>query len=362
MRRVCSIVALLAVPALVGASVYVLRARTFSHRLAESRAHLGTEQASALLELLNQSYPDNPEVTLLRARQFRLMGQRDAAVAELRRLAERGYPAGMVDRELLLVRADKEFREVEPALQSLLDGDPNDRDVLLALALGWARLQNLERADALLQPVLQRNPNDGAAWWIRGRVRLQKHLAHVAHDDLEKSIALGEDAYYATDAHFLLANCRLELGRFSEALVAFQFCLARAPDNPKYLFGVGRSAWYLNRTDEAEAAFQKLLLVRPDHLDALSQLAYINEERGRLAEALELLERAAQADPTWYDLHFRMAKLLRALGKTDRAAESERRAAALQQRWARPRPSSSASVNAYTGEELAPGHSALDDE
>jgi tetratricopeptide (TPR) repeat protein len=350
------------VPAAVGTLAYVTRTGSLNQRLAQARTLVGTERGKLLLESLAEAHPDNAEIAFLTARQNRLAGDAAAAVfAHLEYAARLGYPPSEVERENLLVRADQEFRKVEPQLQSLLDVNPDDRDVLLTLAIGWVRLQNLERAETLLQPLFLRDAADPAALWIQGRVRLQQHLAHEARRDLEEAIARGGDSYFANDARFLLANCLLELGKFEAALALFQECPPQAPTKPKSLFGVARCEWYLNYMEDAEAAFQELLEMQPEHLDALSQLGYIYEEHGRLSEAVQLLERAAQADPSWYDLHFRMAKLLRALGQTDRARDHEKLAAELQRRWARPRTRPAGMSNAYTGDDQGASHKSVDD-
>src|SRR5207253_7244455 len=117
-----------------------------------------------------------------------------------------------------------EFRKVAPELQAMLDTNPDDRDVLLAMALGWSRLRELERAESLVNVALARNPEDGAALCIRGRIRLQKGQPHAARPDLENALRLGDSQYYSFDARLLLANCLLELGKFEDALRFFRQC------------------------------------------------------------------------------------------------------------------------------------------
>jgi tetratricopeptide (TPR) repeat protein len=350
-KRTGLILGLLLAAALTGYAAYQQRTQSLSYQLAQARAAVGARRGSAVLERRAEAYADQAEVLFLCARQLRLEGQCGRALARLQRAAALGHPAPAVERELLLLRAQTEFRQVEASLQALLDRNPDDREVLLELALGTSRLRNLDRAEVLLRPLLEQQPADGAALCIRGRIRLQKHQPHEARPDLEEALRLGAELYYGADARLLLANCLLELGKFEEALARFRQCQAEEPGDPRALFGAGRCAWHLARWDEAAQAFQEVLRLRPDHLDALSELAYIHEERGELTRALELLERAAQLDPTWHDLYFRMAKLFLAAGQTERAAEYRQRAEELKKRWAKPRSSSAAGRNFYTGEE-----------
>jgi len=340
--------------AIAGFWIYHERGRRFVEQLDQARQSVGTKQGSLLLEELAKTYSDHAEVQFLSCRQFRLQEDSDRALSCGQRAADLGYPTVQVEREMLLVRAPKEFRQVETDLQRLLEANPEDQDVILTLALGWSRNSNLVKAEALVTSILQRDPENGAALWVRGKVRLQKHLPHDACPDLEKAVGSGSDQYYHSRARFQLANCYLELGKFDRALQLFQESRVLEPENPRVLFGMGRCYWFLYRWDEAGASFREVLRRQPDHLDALSQLAYIHEERGKPGDynqALELLERAAMLDPTWFDLHFRMARIMKSLGQDERAAQEYQRAEQVKKAWAKPRSNPFTGRNPYTGDE-----------
>jgi tetratricopeptide (TPR) repeat protein len=334
--------------------IYQQRGREFALKLDQVRQSVGTKRASLLLEKLAKAHPNNAEVQYLTCRQFRLEDESDRALACGQRASELGYSSALINREMILIRAQKDFQQVEPELQRLLEADPEDQDVILSLALGWSKLGNLAKAEVLVNSVLQRDPENGAALWVRGKIRLQKHLPHDACPDLEKAVGSGTDQYYHSRARFQLANCYLELGKFDRALELFQKALAEDPENSRVLFGLGRCYWFLNRWEEAGECLREVLRRQPDHLDALSQLAYIHEERGKpgdYKQALELLERAAKLDPTWYDLHFRMARIMKSLGQDERAAQEYQRAEQVKKAWAKPRTNPFAGRNPYTGDE-----------
>jgi tetratricopeptide (TPR) repeat protein len=350
MSKIRVLLALLALAVVLSLIVIGQRRRALPNQLAQARASLGTRQGAELLEGLALRYPGSPEVLFLRARQLRLGGQWGPALASLKSAAEHGWPPAQVEREKILIGAGIDFGRTEPGLQKLLDADPDDVDVRLALAFGLSRGQNLKMAEMMVQSVLDRKPDDGAALCLQGRIALQKNRPHEALPALEKAVQACDGKYYAADARLLLATCYLELGRFEASLTLFNRCRLDEPESPKVLFGIGRSAWYLNRWDEAAAAFEEVLRLQPDHLDALSQLAYIHEDRRDLAKAVGLLLEAARQDPTWYDLHFRIAKILRAQGKEEQAAQHFERAEVLKRHWAKPRVRDSATSNPYTGE------------
>jgi tetratricopeptide (TPR) repeat protein len=323
----------LLVPGLVGAGVYWQRQRTLERQLVQARAAIGTRSADGQLERLVQESPQCAEAWWLHARQARLAEKSSAASADLKRAAELGWPQSEVDRELLLVAAQTDFRRAEPQLQARLERHPRDPDTLLALAVGYQRAGNVARALATVEPILARDPDHGPALCLRGRLYLQQRHLDKALADLEKALACEPERLYAPSARLLQAICLLDLGRFEEALHLFRECQADEPDNPKALYGIGRCARFLNRPDEAAAAFEAVLRLRPDHLETLLQLAYIDEERGQLAEALHVLEHAEQLDPYWYEIPFRMAKILTALGLTERAARYQNKYDAMRERW-----------------------------
>jgi tetratricopeptide (TPR) repeat protein len=314
-----------------------------------------------LLEQLAKSHPNHAEIQFLQARQFRLQGDNVRALACCQRAAELSYPSTQVAREMLLAKSQKDFRQFEPELQRLLENNPEDQEVILNLALGCSQSGNFPKAEALVNSILQRDPEQGAALWIRGKIRLQKHQPHDARPDLEKALSKGGEQYYYPRARYQLAKCDLELGKFEEALQLFQESRRDEPENSRVLFGLGRCYWFLGRWDEASEAFREVLRLQSDHLDALSQLAYIHEEHGQLSQALELLEQAAKLDPSWYDLHFRMAKIAKALGQEQRAAEHYQRAELVKKAWAKPRNNPFTGRNPYAGDEPGALRNTADD-
>jgi len=353
-KRIVVIIGLIAIACLGTGAVYWQRAQSRARRLDEARALIDTRQGHELLEQLAAQYPNDPEVLLLRTRALRMRNQIEPAIQSLKRAEELGGPRPTAERERLLLQARKDFRKAEAQLQALLDRDPNDREALLALALAWTQSKSYKKAESLANAILQRDPDDGLAICLSGRLQLLQHSPFVARPKLEKAFGHGPDRYYYADARIMLAQCLLEIGNFSKALELYSQCRADEPEDARVLLGLGRCQWFLGQWQEATATFETLLRLHPDHLDALSQLAYIHEERGEKQQALDLLERAAKQDPTWDELHFRMAKILLALEQKDRAAVSLQHAEDLKQHWAKPRTGPGNARNPYTGDDPTP--------
>jgi tetratricopeptide (TPR) repeat protein len=317
---------LVAVPLLVGGAVLWHRTHnSLAARLAQARDRLGTHSAGAELDQLARAYPGSAEVHFLGARQARLEGRLDEASARLDRAAALGWPAAQVERERLFLLAEVDFARARPDLEARLDAAPDDRDVLLALAGGEYRLGRIDRPIELTERALRGAPGDGEALCLSGRLWLKARRLDRARANLEAALAAGPDALFYRQARLSLALCLLDAGDFGRSLELFRACRQDEPDNAVALFGVGRAASFLGRWDEAEEAFEAVLAGRPGHLETLLALAQVREQRGDPAGALDCLERAERADPDRVETHYRLAKLLRVMGRDGEAAVHEAR-------------------------------------
>jgi len=84
-----------------------------------------------------------------------------------------------------------------------------------------------------------------------------------------------------------------------------------------------------SRIDEAAAAYRRALIVDPDLVPALVNLANIRYSRDELIEAQELYERAIGLDPECFEAHFNLGNIQHDLGRYDRALGCYREAVAL---------------------------------
>jgi len=83
-------------------------------------------------------------------------------------------------------------------------------------------------------------------------------------------------------------------GRLHAAFRAYQAGLTRWPSNNLLLFGYGNALYELEEIESAAKAYQDLLVVSPDYLPALNNLAQVLGELGCRREALALVDRASQ--------------------------------------------------------------------
>lgn len=80
------------------------------------------------------------------------------------------------------------------------------------------------------------------------------------------------------------------------------------------------------RLEEAELIYREILASQPEHADALHFLGMIAAQRGQLAQAVDLIDRAIRLDPAVPAYHGNLGNLLGAQGQYDGAVDAYRRA------------------------------------
>jgi tetratricopeptide (TPR) repeat protein len=102
-------------------------------------------------------------------------------------------------------------------------------------------------------------------------------------------VGVDEDRYLRTVA-------ALEsTGRYETAAQAYQTALERWPANSFALLGLGNTRYALGDISGAESAYRQLLLLDPDHLIALNNLAETLAYRGCIGKAAETIDVAIDA-------------------------------------------------------------------
>ncbi len=93
-----------------------------------------------------------------------------------------------------------------------------------------------------------------------------------------------------------LSEASTRLGKFAEATKPLLMWLSDKPDDARVLQFLGTAYQNMKQNDKAIAKFEKVLVVQPDNVVALNNLAWLYSLAGN-PKALELAERAYQASP-----------------------------------------------------------------
>ena len=238
-------------------------------------------------------------------------------------------PAATLE-SFLLLAAVHQARGDSAALygtaQAAIRRFPDEKRFYLSAATHAGRQKQYADAIGILEPALKRWPDDAAlskllanALFGRGAELLDAGDNQGAADLLRRATALlPGDA----DAQMNLGRALHNLGRYGEALTAFDRVDALKPDYPLLAFHRALSLHYMGEFDRAIESIANVKDYPPAHL--VRGLALLS--RGSFQEAVPELHSAVTAMPNDAAAHYGYARALVRLGRL-RDAEPHLRAA-----------------------------------
>lgn len=328
---------------------------------AHRQAALALEQQNKFTEAvsawrsLSKTYPSNPEpyahVALLEARQehykeaiplyrkalalnpkvpgLRLNlalalfkdGQLKAAIPELSSLLKAAPPnSGDAQRLTILLGMSHyglgEYAEAVPFLKQAAGHDTQNLPLRLALAHSclWSK-QNQCVMD-VYHEILSLNAESAEADMLAGE----------ALDDMkdnEGSLKMFRAAVKANprepNVHFGLGYILWTQKQYPEAASEFQDELANDPNHAQAMLYLGDTLLQLNRAEEARPLLEKAARLDPSLWLANLDLGIMDSDAGRNDDALRELQAAAKVKDDEVNIHWRLARLYRAMGRKDEA-------------------------------------------
>jgi arylsulfatase A-like enzyme/Tfp pilus assembly protein PilF len=192
------------------------------------------------------------------------MGRPDEAIATLQRAIAMGVSNAEIESKLgMYLTESGRVKEGLPLLERAANRPPADIDTLNALAIGYARSGQSDRALATFKGVLEIDSRNAMALQNVGSVELERHNAAAARDAFRR--ALDADPNWA----------------------------------PAYT-GLGVAERRLNNLDAAIASWKKAVELDPREFDALYNLTTELASAGRTQEARVYAERFVATAPGAY--------------------------------------------------------------
>jgi hypothetical protein len=128
--------------------------------------------------------------------------------------------------------------------------------------------------------------------------------------DLQRALALRQSRKLLSRPNAAVA-ARLKL--------QLQTVLDRYPGDAEVLRNLGSLCMMLHRPEEAREHWLAVLRLRPEHEEALQNMALFEKEQGHIGEAIEYLRRYQAIDSSQADFHLYLAQLLWSAGHRDEA-------------------------------------------
>ena len=226
--------------------------------------------------------------------------------------------------------AEKKYPEARVEFQKLLQGNPENADIAVTVALLSLQINDFDAAEVQLKRVLELNYKDedsvrfhlgqvneerkrydeAAKWYLsveggeqfvlanaryafmlakQGRLaEARKHLQTLQSENNGQRVQILQ-----TEAQLLREN-----REYQESFDVLKKALEAQPDHPELLYDVALAAEKLDRIDVAETSLRKLITLKPDHAQAYNALGYTLADRtDRLTEARDYIEKALKLSP-----------------------------------------------------------------
>jgi predicted O-linked N-acetylglucosamine transferase (SPINDLY family) len=108
-------------------------------------------------------------------------------------------------------------------------------------------------------------------------------------------------------------------GRLDEALAALERALRLRPDLAEIQNNLGNALRDRGRLDEALSALERAVQLRPDYAEAQNNLGNVLRDQGRLDEAIAALKRAVELRPGFAEAYSNLGNALWGRGRLDEA-------------------------------------------
>jgi tetratricopeptide (TPR) repeat protein len=198
--------------------------------------------------------------------------------------------------------------KAQPLLESALRANPKDDQVEMVLVQILINERKLPEASSRLNDYLARNPKSQEAWYLLGKTYLQ-----MSEDALKKINEIDPDSVVA---HEIAGEIDESMHNYDLALVEYKKAIDKAPQTPGTHMHMGDAFWHMGKWESAQTEFRAELTNDPNNCIARWKLAdAILEANDSSDEALSELNQVVERCPTLMQARVDRARALVRLGK-----------------------------------------------
>jgi tetratricopeptide (TPR) repeat protein len=169
------------------------------------------------------------------------------------------------------------------------------------------------------QEILERDPDNSRAQLELALYYRQSGMKAQADQILRR---LGEKSVSEFEVVLQLVQFYVDPKKYADALVLIQGMLAGAPDSPDLHHLKGFSLFGLKKNTEALPEFRQVTPESRFYSDAVVHIAFILQEQGKTAEAVEQLVAASRMNPENTEFKYYLGTIYEEAGQLDEAEKS----------------------------------------
>lgn len=202
----------------------------------------------------------------------------------------------------------------------------------------YQKAENVETAIGLFERALEEDSTYALAhaglaeaYWRKYRAANDVQWVDRAVRHGERALALDE---MLAPAHVMLGTSHIELGRYDEALKAFQLASEIDPLNADAYRGRAKAYEAEGRVAEAEETLKKAISLRPSYWAGYNELGVFYYRHGRYDDAVEQFKTVAALTPENSRIYRNLGGVYFAQGRNEAAAEMFRRSVEIEPDYA----------------------------
>jgi type IV pilus assembly protein PilF len=278
------------------------------------------DEAMRLLERARALDGSNAETCFLLARGSRLQGRLKNMRDYLEEASSCGYARDRLQLEQWMGMAqigDLQLSE-SPLYDAMLESDEDSREICEALASGYLRTWQVQKAMVIVDGWILDYPDDPQPHLVKGRYFAGRGAWDSAVAAFESGLQI---APARRDIRVALADALRHEHRFEDAIRHLEKCLQDGVDSDSVLVGLGRCWFESGETEKALSYARRASVVNGDDAEVLHLLGQVEASQGNFAQALDPLRRAFQQRPYDPDVRYSFAMALRSSGHLEEAAD-----------------------------------------
>lgn len=222
-----------------------------------------------------------------------------------------------------------EYDKAAPYLKEATDSDPNNLTLLLALEHCYLWSRQFKYVLDVYHQILSLNPDSAEADMVAGEALDQMKDNAGATEMFRAAVKAGPKE---PNVHFGLGYLLWSQKQYPEASQQFQEELVNDPKHAQAMLYLADADIQMNRVSEAEPLLRQVIQIAPSLALAHLDLGIAVSESGRNEEALREYKAAEQKMPDDVNVHWRLARLYRAMGNKEAAKTEFDKASTLNKR------------------------------